>query len=160
MKSGSVLTAGSEHAEETKRTRMAERGERPASERIPILQIEDFLLTSIQVPLHDRLALQFQQDLLQTIERTRAKGLLIDITAIDVVDSFITRILVEIAKMASLMGVKTVIVGLRPEISITLVEFGVEFNGIKTALNLEKGLEMLRAWKKGDYGENYGENRD
>ncbi len=160
MKSGSVLTAGSEHAEETKRTGMAERGERPASERIPILQIEDFLLTSIQVPLHDRLALQFQQDLLQTIERTRAKGLLIDITAIDVVDSFITRILVEIAKMASLMGVKTVIVGLRPEISITLVEFGVEFNGIKTALNLEKGLEMLRAWKKGDYGENYGENRD
>ena len=160
MKSGSVLTAGSEHAEETKRTGRAERGERPASERIPILQIEDFLLTSIQVPLHDRLALQFQRDLLQTIERTRAKGLLIDITAIDVVDSFITRILVEIAKMASLMGVKTVIVGLRPEISITLVEFGVEFNGIKTALNLEKGLEMLRAWKEGDYGENYGENRD
>ena len=160
MKSGSVLAAGSEHAEETKRTRMAEKGERPASERIPILQIEDFLLTSIQVPLHDRLALQFQRDILQTIERTRAKGLLIDITAIDVVDSFITRILVEIAKMASLMGVKTVIVGLRPEISITLVEFGVEFNGIKTALNLEKGLEMLRAWKIGDYGENYGENRD
>jgi len=112
------------------------------------------------VPLHDRLALQFQQDLLQTIERTRAKGLLIDITAIDVVDSFITRILVEIAKMASLMGVKTVIVGLRPEISITLVEFGVEFNGIETVLNLERGLEMLRAWKRGEHGAYGGEDKD
>ena len=162
MKSGSVLTAGSEHEheEETKRKRIAERRERSAWERIPILQIEEFLLTSIQVPLHDKLALQFQQDLLQTIEQTRAKGLLIDITAIDVVDSFITRILVEIAKMASLMGVKTVIVGLRPEISITLVEFGVEFNGIETALNLEKGLEMLREWKRGEHGAYGGEDKN
>ena len=93
-------------------------------EQIPILKIEDFLITSIQVPLHDRLAVKFQRDLLQKIEKTKAKGLVIDITAIDVVDSFITRILVEIA--------------------ITLVEFGMELEGIMTALNLESGISLLR----------------
>ena len=118
-----------------------------SEEKIPILRIEDALLASIQIPLHDKLALEFQHDLMVSIEKTRAKGLIIDISAIDVVDSFITRILVEIARMASLMGVKTVIVGLRPEISITLVEFVVQFDGIETALNLEKGLEKLRVWK-------------
>jgi rsbT antagonist protein RsbS len=118
-----------------------------SEEKIPILLIEDSLLTSIQIPLHDKLALEFQQDLMVSIEKTKAKGLIIDISAIDIVDSFITRILMEISLMASLMGVKTVIVGLRPEISITLVEFGIQFNGIETALNLEKGLEKLRRWK-------------
>ena len=113
-------------------------------EQIPILKIEDFLITSIQIPLHDKLAVKFQRDLLQKIEKTRAKGLVIDITAIDVVDSFITRILVEIAKMAKLMGVKTVLVGMRPEIAITLVEFGMELEGIMTALNLESGISLLR----------------
>jgi len=113
-------------------------------EQIPILKIEDFLITSIQIPLHDKLAVKFQRDLLQKIEKTKAKGLVIDITAIDVVDSFITRILVEIAKMAKLMGVKTVLVGMRPEIAITLVEFGVELEGIMTALNLENGISLLR----------------
>ena len=109
-------------------------------EQIPILKIGDFLVASIQIPLHDKLAVKFQQDLLQKIEKTKAKGLIVDITAIDVVDSFITRILVEIAKMAGLMGVKTVLVGLRPEIAITLVEFGMELGGIKTALDLELSL--------------------
>jgi len=113
-------------------------------EQIPILKIEDFLITSIQIPLHDRLAVKFQRDLLQKIEKTKAKGLVIDITAIDVVDSFITRILVEIAKMAKLMGVKTVLVGMRPEIAITLVEFGMELEGIMMALNLESGISLLR----------------
>jgi len=113
-------------------------------EQIPILKIGDFLVTSIQIPLHDKLAVKFQQDLLQKIEKTKAKGLIVDITAIDVVDSFITRILVEIAKMAGLMGVKTVLVGLRPEIAITLVEFGMELGGIKTALDLESALSLLR----------------
>jgi rsbT antagonist protein RsbS len=116
-------------------------------EKIPILRIEDSLLTSIQIPLHDRLALEFQQDLMRTIEQTRAKGLIIDISTIDVVDSFITRILVEVAKMSALMGVKTVIVGMRPEISLTLVEFGMLLDGIETALNLEMGLEKLKTWK-------------
>ena len=116
-------------------------------EKIPILRIEDSLLTSIQIPLHDRLALEFQQDLMRTIEQTRAKGLIIDISTIDVVDSFITRILVEVARMSALMGVKTVIVGMRPEISLTLVEFGMLLDGIETALNLEMGLEKLKTWK-------------
>ena len=113
-------------------------------EQIPILKIGDFLVASIQIPLHDKLAVKFQQDLLQKIEKTKAKGLIVDITAIDVVDSFITRILVEIAKMAGLMGVKTVLVGLRPEIAITLMEFGMELGGIKTALDLESALSLLR----------------
>jgi rsbT antagonist protein RsbS len=116
-------------------------------EKIPILRIEDTLLTSIQIPLHDKLALEFQENLMSTIEQTRAKGLIIDISTIDVVDSFITRILVEVARMSALMGVKTVIVGMRPEISLTLVEFGMELDGIATSLNLELGLEKLKTWK-------------
>lgn len=118
-----------------------------SEEKIPILRIEDSLLTSIQIPLHDKLALEFQQDLMDSIERARAKGLIVDISAIDVVDSFITRILAEIAKMSALMGVKTVIVGMRPEIALTLVDFGIELDGIETALNLERGLEKLKIWK-------------
>jgi rsbT antagonist protein RsbS len=118
-----------------------------SEEKIPVLQIEDTLLTSVQIPLHDKLALEFQQDLLTNIEQTSAKGLIIDISAIDVVDSFITRILVEIAGMSALMGVKTVIVGMGPEIAITLVDFGVKLSGIEYALNLERGLEKLKIWK-------------
>ncbi len=108
-----------------------------------MLKIGDFLITSIQVALHDRLALGLQDDILAKIQETNAKGLVIDVTAIDVLDSFITRILVEIAKMANIMGVKTVLVGMQPAIAITLVEFGMELTGIQTALNLEKGLELL-----------------
>lgn len=118
-----------------------------SEEKIPILRIEDLLLTSIQVPLHDKLALEFQEDLMESIERTRAKGLIVDISAIDVVDSFITKILVEIARMCALMGVKTVIVGMRPEIALTLVDFGIQLEGIETALNLGMGLEKLKIWK-------------
>jgi rsbT antagonist protein RsbS len=118
-----------------------------SEEKIPILQIEDSLLTSVQIPLHDKLALEFQEELLNSIVQTKVKGLVIDISAIELVDSFITRILVEIARMANLMGVKTVIVGMRPEIAITLVDFGVQLTGIETALNLETGLKRLRTWK-------------
>ncbi len=84
-----------------------------------------------------------QDDILAKIQETNAKGLIIDVTAIDVLDSFITRVLVEIAKMANIMGVKTVLVGMQPAIAITLVEFGMELTGIQTALNLEKGLELI-----------------
>lgn len=118
-----------------------------SEEKIPILKIEDSLLTSVQIPLHDKLALEFQEELLKRIVQTKVKGLVIDISAIELVDSFITRILVEIARMANLMGVKTVIVGMRPEIAITLVDFGVQLTGIETALNLETGLKWLRTWK-------------
>ncbi|MDD5093387.1 MAG: STAS domain-containing protein [Dehalococcoidia bacterium] len=113
-------------------------------EQIPILKIDDFLITSIQVALHDKLALSFQDGVLRKIEHTNAKGLIIDITAVDVVDSFITRILVETAAMARMMGTKTVLVGLRPDVAITLTEFGMKLKGIQTALDLERGLAMLR----------------
>jgi len=113
-------------------------------EKIPVLKIGDFLITSIQVALHDKLALSLQDDILNKIQDTNAKGLIIDVTTIDVLDSFITRVLVEIAKMANIMGVKTVLVGLQPAIAITLVEFGMELTGMHTSLNLEKGLEMLK----------------
>ena len=113
-------------------------------EQIPILKIDNCLITSIQVALHDKLALMFQESVLRRIEETDARGLIIDITAVDVVDSFITRVLVETAAMASLMGTRTVLVGLRPEIAITLTEFGMELRGIYTALNLEKGLALIR----------------
>jgi len=113
-------------------------------EKIPVLKIGDFLITSIQVALHDKLALSLQDDILNKIQETNAKGLIIDVTTIDVLDSFITRVLVEIAKMANIMGVKTVLVGLQPAIAITLVEFGMELTGMHTSLNLEKGLEMLK----------------
>ena len=118
-----------------------------SEEKIPILKIEDTLLTSVQIPLHDKLALEFQEELLNSIVQTKVKGLVIDISAIELVDSFITRILVEIARMANLMGVKTVIVGMRPEIAITLVDFGVQLTGIEKALNLETGLKRLRTWR-------------
>lgn len=113
-------------------------------EQIPILKIDDFLITSIQVALHDKLALTFQHNVLHRIEQTNAKGLIIDITAVDVVDSFITRVLVETAAMARMMGTKTVLVGLRPEIAITLTEFGMQLKGMYTTLDLEKGLALLR----------------
>jgi rsbT antagonist protein RsbS len=113
-------------------------------EEIPVLKIGDFLITSIQVSLHDKLALAFQENVLRRIDQTNAKGLIIDITAVDVVDSFITRILVETAAMAGLMGAKTVLVGLQPEVAITLVEFGMELKGIYPSLDLEKGLALLQ----------------
>ena len=116
-------------------------------DRIPILKMEDFLVTSIQVTLHDKLAMQFQDDVLRKIEQTRAKGLVIDVTAIDVVDSFLTRILMETASMASLMGAKTVIAGMQPEVAIALVELGLDLRGVETSLNLEKGLDVLRRAK-------------
>lgn len=113
-------------------------------EEIPVLKIGDFLITSIQVSLHDKLALTFQDSVLRRIDQTNAKGLIIDITAVDVVDSFITRILVETAAMAGIMGAKTVLVGLQPEVAITLVEFGMELKGIHPALDLERGLALLK----------------
>jgi rsbT antagonist protein RsbS len=116
-------------------------------DRIPILKMEDFLVTSIQVTLHDKLAMQFQDDVLRKIEQTRAKGLVIDVTAIDVVDSFLTRILMETASMASLMGTKTVIAGMQPEVAIALVELGLDLQGVETSLNLENGLDLLRRAK-------------
>jgi rsbT antagonist protein RsbS len=117
--------------------------------RIPILQIEDFLVASVQVALHDRLAEQFRDDLLKRIYETKSKGFILDLTALDVVDSFLGRMIGEIAEMASLMGTHVVVSGLQPAVAITLVELGVELSGVSTVLNLQKGIIALRRLLEG-----------
>lgn len=111
--------------------------------RIPILKIGDFLVASIQVELYDKSAVLFKDNLLQEIYRTKAKGLILDLTAVEVVDSFMGRIITEVGSMARLMGTKLVITGLQPAVAITLVELGLELQGVYTALNLEKGIAAL-----------------
>jgi rsbT antagonist protein RsbS len=112
-------------------------------DRIPILKMGDCLLVSIQVDMHDRLALMLQEDLADQIVRTRARGALIDISSLDMVDSFIGRMLGNIASMARLLGALTVVVGMRPAVAITLVELGLSLQGVRTALNVEKGMELI-----------------
>src|SRR5215470_10206296 len=102
------------------------------------------LLVSIQVDMHDRLALALQDDLTERITATRARGVLIDISALEVVDSFIGRMLANIAAMAGVLDAATVVVGMRPAVAITLVELGLALPGVRTALNLERGMELLR----------------
>jgi rsbT antagonist protein RsbS len=113
-------------------------------EQIPILRLGDFLLVSIQVELHDQLALTLQDDLTTALARTRAKGVMIDISALEIVDSFIGRALAHIAAIARVMDATTVLVGMRPAVAITLVELGMSFQGIRTALNVDKGMLLLR----------------
>jgi rsbT antagonist protein RsbS len=110
---------------------------------IPILQVGATLLVSVQTELHDAVAEAFQEDLLQAIERTAALGLLIDITALDIVDSYVARVLADTARMARLMGTDTVLVGMRPEVAATLVRMGYAMEGVRTALNLDEGLALL-----------------
>lgn len=114
-------------------------------ERIPILQMGEFLLVTIQVDMHDRLAMTLQDDLTNRISQTNANGVLIDISALDIVDSFIGRILANIAKMSQVMDAETVVVGMQPAVAITLVELGLSLPGIRTALNVEKGMALLKA---------------
>ena len=111
--------------------------------RIPIIKIRDYLIVSIQVDMHDRLALQLQTQILEEIYRTGAKGVLIDISTLEMVDSFIGRVLSGMASMASIMDAAVVIVGMQPAVAITLVELGLEMPGVDTALNMELGMEML-----------------
>jgi rsbT antagonist protein RsbS len=118
--------------------------------RIPILQIQDFLVASVQTALHDQAATQFRDDLLLRIYETKAKGLILDLTAMDVVDSFIAKLTGDIAEMAALMGTRVVVTGLQPAVAVTLVELGVELRGVVTALNLEKGIEILRRLDRED----------
>ena len=112
-------------------------------ERIPILKMGDCLLVSIQVDMHDRLAMTLQDDLTQKIVAARAKGVLIDISSLEVVDSFIGRMLANIAGMARVLDADTVVVGMRPAVAITLVELGLSLTGVRTALNIEKGMQVL-----------------
>jgi len=114
-------------------------------DRIPILKMGDFLLVSIQVDMHDRLALTLQDDLTSQIVRHRARGVLIDISALEMVDSFIGRMLGTIASMALLLDAETVVVGMQPSVAITLVELGLSLRGIRTALDVEKGMATLQA---------------
>jgi rsbT antagonist protein RsbS len=112
-------------------------------ERIPILKMGDCLLVSIQVDMHDQLAMSLQDDLTERITTTRAHGVLIDISALEVVDSFIGRMLANIASMARVLDAATVVVGMRPAVAITLVELGLSLPGVRTALNVERGMELL-----------------
>jgi rsbT antagonist protein RsbS len=113
-------------------------------ERIPILKMGEFLLVTIQVDMHDRLALTLQDDLTGQIVKYRARGVLIDISALEIVDSFIGRMLASIASMAHLLDAETVVVGMQPAVAITLVELGLPMKGIRTALDVEKGMIALR----------------
>ena len=113
-------------------------------ERIPILQLGDLLLVTIQVELHDELAITLQDDLTNKLAKTGARGVLIDISALEIVDSFIGRALGQIAGIARVMDSTTVLTGMRPAVAITLVELGVSLTGIKTALNVDKGMRLLR----------------
>jgi rsbT antagonist protein RsbS len=113
-------------------------------DRVPILKLEDFLLVSIQVDMHDQLALTLQDDLTQKIVATRAKAVLIDISALEMVDSFMGRMLGNIASMSRILDAQTVVVGMRPAVAITLVELGLSLPGIRTALNVDAGLALLR----------------
>ena len=112
-------------------------------EHIPILKMGSFLLATIQVDMHDRLALTLQNDLTDSIVRHRAKGVLIDISSLEVVDSFMGRMLGNIASMSRLLDAKTVVVGMRPAVAITMVELGLSLKGLHTALNTEKGMDLL-----------------
>ncbi len=122
-------------------------------ERIPILKMSEFLLVTIQIDMHDRLAISLQEDLTDRIVSTMAKGVLIDISSLQMVDSFIGRMLGNIAGMSKVLGAETVVVGMQPSVAITLVELGLSLKGVRTALNVDKGMDLLRTLVASD-GEN------
>ncbi len=114
-------------------------------EKIPILKLGQCLVVSIQVDMHDRLAMALQDDLTNKITQTGAKGVLIDISSLEIVDSFIGRMISNISSMARVLDADTVVVGMQPAVAITLVELGLSLHGVRTALNLEKGMALLNA---------------
>jgi len=113
-------------------------------ERIPILKLHEFLLVTIQVELHDSLALALQEDLTTTLYKTKAQGVMIDVSAVEILDSFMARVLGNIVAAMRVMGAETVIVGMQPAVAITLVEMGITLPGVLTALSVEKGMALLR----------------
>jgi rsbT antagonist protein RsbS len=113
-------------------------------EKIPILRMGEFLLVTIQVDMHDQLALKLQDDLSNAIQKHASKGVLIDISTMEMVDSFIGRMVADISGMAKILGAETVLVGMQPAVAITLVELGLSLPGVATALNVERGMEQLR----------------
>jgi rsbT antagonist protein RsbS len=114
-------------------------------EKIPILRMGPFLLVTIQVDMHDRLAMTLQDDLTNRIAQTGARGVLMDISAVDIVDSFIGRMIGNISSMARILDAEIVVVGMQPAVAITLVELGLTLAGVRTALNVERGMRLLRA---------------
>jgi rsbT antagonist protein RsbS len=114
-------------------------------DRIPIIKMGEFLLVSIQVDMHDRLAMTLQDDLTASIVKHRARGVLIDISSLEIVDSFLGRMLANIAAMSRVLDAETVVVGMRPAVAITLVELGMSLPGVRTALNVERAMEVLRS---------------
>jgi rsbT antagonist protein RsbS len=125
-------------------------------EHIPILRMGAFLIVTIQVDMHDRLAMALQDDLTGRIAQTGARGVLIDISSLDMVDSFIGRMIGNIAGMSRVLDAETVVVGMRPAVAITLVELGLSLPGVRTALDVEKGMDLLRVAT----GQHTGENDD
>ena len=113
-------------------------------DRIPILKMGNCLLVIVQVDMHDSLAMALQEDLTERIAATRARGVLIDISSLEIVDSFIGRMLDQIAAMSRILDAETVVVGMRPAVAITLVELGLAMKGVKTALNVDRGIELIR----------------
>lgn len=129
-------------------------------DKIPILKMGDFLLVTIQVDLYDRLALNLESDLVNTISKYQSKGVLIDISAVNIVDSFMGRILGNIAQMSKIMDAHTVVVGMQPAVAITLIELGMPMSGVHTALNVEKGMELLHSRISNEYEEQDPEPTD
>ena len=122
-------------------------------DRIPILRLGKFLLVTIQIDLYDRLATTLESDLVHMVNKTQAKGVLIDISALSIVDSFMGRILGNIGSMSKIMDAETVVVGMQPAVAITLIELGLSLKGVHTALNVERGMQLL----KEKIGSNYEE---
>lgn len=112
--------------------------------RIPILKLKNYLLVSVQIELDDQTALQFQEDLLNRIHKEGSHGVVIDLTSVEIVDSFIAKVLGDVVDMSSLMGAKVVLTGIQPAVAITLIDMGITLNNVTTALDLEQGLEKLQ----------------
>lgn len=127
-------------------------------DRIPILKMRDFLLVTIQVDLYDQLAENLETDLINMVKKTRSKGVLIDISAVSIIDSFMGRILGNIATMSKIMDAETVVVGMQPAVAITLVELGLPLKGVHSALNVDMGMNLLRS--KIDNGDNHNRGND
>jgi rsbT antagonist protein RsbS len=123
-------------------------------ERIPILKLNQFLLVTIQIDMHDRVAMALQEELTDRIVRDRAHGVLLDISTVEVVDSFIGRMISNIAAMSRVLDAETVVVGMRPAVAITLVELGMALPGVRTALDVDAGMALLRAASRGKLGVN------
>ena len=112
--------------------------------KIPILKLYDYLLITIQVDLDDQTVLEFQEDLLNKIHETGAKGVVIDLTTVDIVDSFIAKVMGDVVDMSTLMGSQVVLTGIQPAVAITLIDLGINMKGVTTALDLEQGLDTMR----------------